>query len=147
MDALLTMKYNQNYFNAFCLANGISNLEEALKKTEAYYNKCLAIRQQPTLEVEKTVEPVLKNQRSRPAKNPTYAQVQARQSIRDRMQTAKKDMIEHIQNAIGNGLYSIAEFIADPTVYFDSQVMGKYYKNYFIRQAIIGYFKKDFVPF
>jgi len=135
-----TIKYNPEFFTAFCIANGIGNIETAIQKAEKFYNNCLAQK----------IKPIFKEQakpKKQTIKRITFKQAQARQSIKDKMQTAKQDMIDHIKNELSMGTYHITEFLADPIVYFDSAIMKQYYNNYIIRQAIISYFKNVYTPF
>jgi len=77
----------------------------------------------------------------------TPAQKRGYQLIKDRMETAKSDMIHHIEVLIKSGEIHYREFINDPSVYYDSQIMGVYYNNYIIRKAVVRYFEREFIPF
>jgi hypothetical protein len=55
----------------------------------------------------------------------------------DRMQTVKNDMIEHINYQIESGYYTPTEFVNDPTVYLDSDIMGKYINNKILVRSIV----------
>lgn len=87
------------------------------------------------------LKPVLKIK-----KRVTAKQRQAYQLIKDKMQSAKQSMIRHIQDCIDNEDYTLWEFLADPFVYFDSQIMGKYYNNHIMRNSIVKYFQ-EYIPF
>jgi hypothetical protein len=131
-----TIKYNPDMLQAFITANNI-DLKEAMKKAQKEYNKKLTVHKNiPELQVSKKVK-----------KLRTPAQKKASLVIKDRMETSKSDMIHHIEVLIKSGELQYPEFINDPTIYFDSQIMGVYYNNYIIRQAIIRYFEKEFIPF
>lgn len=54
------------------------------------------------------------------------------QSLKDRMLMARDDMIYHVIHSIG-----IDIFLADPSVYFSQDVMGKFFRNPFLRKGII----------
>jgi hypothetical protein len=67
----------------------------------------------------------------------TDRQKDAAQNMSDQLQTAKSDMIRHIKDRIHAGYYSVYEFMADPKVYFDSAVMGKWVNNPFLHRSIV----------
>ena len=90
--------------------------------------------------------PVLKIKKKR-KKSLTPQQKRGYRLIKDRMETAKSDMIHHIEVLIKSGEIGYQEFVNDPTVYYDSQIMGVYYNNYIIRKAIVRYFEREFIPF
>ncbi len=66
------------------------------------------------------------------------------QNLSDRMSTAHKDMTEHIIAQVESGYYTAQEVLADPTVYFDSAILGYLINNYVIRQTIIRNLEKHF---
>ena len=137
-DFQSTIKYNPEMLAAFIAANNI-DLDSAMEKARKEYNKRLAM---PKETGSKPVKISSKTFKSR-----SIAQKKAAINIKDRMVTAKEDMIRHIVVLIKSGEITYHQFVSDPTVYFDSQIMGVYYNNYIIRKAVISYFDKEFIPF
>jgi len=139
-----TIKYNPEMLTAFITANNI-NLDIAIKKAEQLYYRNLS---QTPPKSTKTTKPAQKSNRIiKPAPKRTPKQKKSAQNIKDRMVTAKEDMIHHIECLIKMNELEYNEFIHDPTVHFDKQIMGSYYNNYIIRKSIIRYFEKEFIPF
>ena len=63
---------------------------------------------------------------------------------KDKMVTAKNDMINHIQALIDDGQMSPDEYLAEPNIYLDSQIVGKYINNPIIKRSIIIHFKRKY---
>jgi competence CoiA-like predicted nuclease len=85
-------------------------------------------------EADRRIETVKKNNElfRKSDKQKRYYKLQS-----DRMQTVKHDMIEHIHYQIDCGYYTPTEFVADPGVYLDSQIMGAYIKNKILVKSIV----------
>ncbi len=130
------VKDNPDLLTALIITQKINN--DAIRQAERHLKKC-QLRGKPVDYV--PVKMSTKHDKI------SQAQLNARQDIKDRMQTAKQDMIDHIKNEIEKNSYSLHAFLADPSVYFEVQVMGKYYDNYVLRQAVVRYFEKEYVPF
>ena len=137
-----TIKYNPAMLDAFISANNI-DLPGAMKKAEQLYNRRLA--GVAKLRTKKEDSPELKIIKKKRVQ--TKKQRQASRVIKDRMQTAKSDMINHIKSMLDNNEMSVQELLADTTVYFDKQIMGSYFNNFVIRKNIVNYFEKQFIPF
>ena len=63
----------------------------------------------------------------------------------DQFQRIKADMVGHIiDHIITHDYYNYREFIADPTVYLDSAIMGNYINNQILIKSIIAAVKRHF---
>ena len=47
------------------------------------------------------------------------------------------DMTDHVIVNMRTGYYTLAEFLADPSVYMDSAIMGRYIHNPIVKNAVI----------
>jgi len=63
---------------------------------------------------------------------------------KDKMVTAKSDMINHIQDLIDRGEITPLEYMAEPNIYLDSQIVGNYINNPIIQKSIIKHFKRKY---
>ena len=63
---------------------------------------------------------------------------------KDKMVTAKSDMINHIQDLIDRGEITPLEYLAEPNIYLDSQIVGNYINNPIIQKSIIKHFKRKY---
>jgi hypothetical protein len=61
---------------------------------------------------------------------------------KDKMVTAKSDMINHIQDMIDRQEISINEYLADPEIYLDSQIMGNYIHSPILTKSIVKHFQR-----
>lgn len=61
---------------------------------------------------------------------------------KDKMVTAKSDMINHIQDLISRGEITLTEYLADPDIYLDKQIIGNYINSPIMRRSITKYFKR-----
>ena len=73
-------------------------------------------------------------------------QIESYQNRKDKFWRITVDMVQHIIDCIENNDYSIDEFINDPTVYLDSQIMGNYINNKILVKKIIGVVEAEFFP-
>jgi hypothetical protein len=136
MDIQDYIKNNPDLLTALIITGKIN--KQAIRKAENHLKKCQLRGQSVNYRPEKA---------STKQGKASLKQLQARQDAKDKMQTAKQDMIDHIKNEIGNNAYSVADFINDPEVYFESRVMGNHYNNVILRKAVINYFKNEYLPF
>lgn len=55
---------------------------------------------------------------------------------KERWQVAISGMVNNIRDKIDAGYYTIHDYLADPMVYYDRQIMGSYYGNMFAHKKI-----------
>jgi hypothetical protein len=137
----LTLKYNDRYREVFNALGFKEVTKDTLNKAFKVYSKVLAGMKVENIKSDTQYLPL------KPVTRRSVAQKRAAILNKDRMQTAKQDMINHITDLIESGEISYTELMADPTVYFDSQIMGNYYNNTIIRKSIVKYFDVSYIPF
>jgi len=141
----ITLKYNGRFKEVFEALGFVKATQENLNKAYKVYCKVLAGMKLEYVKKERKSQyikmtPVLKKTR-------TVKQKRATLLHKDRINTAKQDMINHIQDLMDSGELTYTEFMNDPYVYFDSQIMGSYYNNNIIRKSIVKHFGIDVIPF
>jgi len=72
------------------------------------------------------------------------SQIAAAQNHKDKINTCKIDMINHIQNLIDDREITIFEFINDPAAHYDKQILGAYINNPILLKSIEKYFKEKY---
>jgi hypothetical protein len=153
MNVEMTLKYNSDCQTVFKQLTGAEwagqsicdNLKQEIIKA---YTRYIASRK--IIKPEKKKKENTKKEVKLPVKvkkSLTYKQRQGRRLIADCMQMRKADMISHIKALITDGVITWQEFVNDPTVYYDKQILCEYYNNYIIRKSIESYFKNQFIPF
>jgi len=153
MSIELTLKYNNDMQSVYKTLTGTEYSGQALcpdftQSLITAYNNFLNSFKKPKIQKIplNNINPVLKITKKRKSRL-TPAQKRGYQLIKDRMESAKSDMIHHIEVLIKSGEIRYQEFINDPSVYYDNQIMGVYFNNYIIRKAIERYFEREFIPF